>query len=67
MHTDNSPSSQISVADTGKTALHIAAENGNISTVKLLMNISADVDAQDSNGRTALHLAVEYGHENVVT
>jgi ankyrin repeat protein len=47
---------------TGKTALHIAAEKGQSSTVRLLLNLNSKISAQDQLGRTALHLAVYNSH-----
>ncbi|XP_051953993.1 NF-kappa-B inhibitor epsilon-like [Xyrauchen texanus] len=42
----------------GKTALHMAVELHDVSTVNLLLNSGANVDAAMFNGCTALHLAV---------
>lgn len=39
------------------SALSIAACNGNIETVKILLDNNADIDIQDSDGNTPLHLA----------
>lgn len=50
----------------GKTALHIAAENGKTSTVQMLLSLRPDTLAQDAMGRTALHLAVRNEHEDVI-
>lgn len=41
----------------GRTAFHIAALNGFVSVVKLLMNLGADITRQDHDGKTALELA----------
>ncbi|TMW69722.1 hypothetical protein Poli38472_001878 [Pythium oligandrum] len=43
-----------------------AAERGNISRVKTLLDEGIDVDAIDKNGDTALHRASPYGHADVV-
>ena len=41
----------------GRTALHLAAMNGDTNIAKLLLNKGADPNAKDSHGRPALHLA----------
>lgn len=60
----------IRVADKDKkTAFHIAAENGNVSVVRLLLRevlLEGSANIQDSIGRTALHLAARNGHTEVV-
>jgi ankyrin repeat protein len=48
------------------TALHLAADNGNMTVVKLLLENRADVDAKEEDNWTALHLAAQNGHEAVV-
>lgn len=42
----------------GKTALHLAVELHDITSVKLLLSRGANVDAAMFNGCTPLHLAV---------
>jgi ankyrin repeat protein len=42
-----------------KTALHIAANSGNLEVLKLLVDNKADINAQDEWGYTALHLAAK--------
>lgn len=42
----------------GKTALHLAVELHDITSVKLLLSRGANVDAPMFNGCTPLHLAV---------
>ncbi|EME80393.1 uncharacterized protein MYCFIDRAFT_183545 [Pseudocercospora fijiensis CIRAD86] len=54
------------VPQDGKTALHIAAESGRLSTVQLLLRLNSNVLAQDSMGRTSLHLAVGNQQQSVV-
>lgn len=49
----------------GFTALHLAAANGDIGLVGVLLRHGADVDAQ-SVGGTPLHLAAQNGHVRVV-
>jgi len=46
----------------GKTALHIAAWAGHTSSVELLIELGAPVDARDSHGHTAIHNASCRGH-----
>lgn len=51
----------------GQTPLHIAAQKGDISIVRLLLDSkTVNVNAQDSSGATPLHLASENGHIEVV-
>lgn len=50
----------------GKTALHIACENGNYDIVQVLVKSGASVDAQTNDGKTALHIASEKGLVNIV-
>lgn len=49
----------------GWTALHVAAFEGNMEAVELLVKLGADLDAQTNNGNTALHLAAMNGHTQV--
>ena len=51
-------------ADTdGMTALHFAAQNGNLAVVQFLVEQGADIKAQDIVlSRSAIHLAAENGH-----
>ena len=50
----------------GLTALHIAAEMGDIRITEELLKYHADVNATDSNNTTALHIATLKGHKDVV-
>jgi ankyrin repeat protein len=50
----------------GRTALHLAAEQGKTSVVNLLLQRHLDPNLMDSEGRTALHLAVEKNHFELV-
>jgi cytohesin len=50
----------------GNTALHVAAENGHIQVVEMLLTAGVDVAAADRWGRTALFRSVDRGHENMV-
>lgn len=50
----------------GRTALHLAASNGHVSTVRFLHQTGAIIDLTDNKGYTALQLAAGNGHLNVV-
>mmetsp|Transcript_45992 Transcript_45992/g.106962 ORF Transcript_45992/g.106962 Transcript_45992/m.106962 type:complete len:310 (+) Transcript_45992:88-1017(+) len=45
---------------TGNVALHIASQNGHLSTVERLISLGASVNAQNGKGQTPLHMSVEY-------
>lgn len=47
------------VGSSGKAALHLAAERGDVITVLMLLEHGADVSQADCYGRTALHYAVK--------
>ncbi|XP_025075909.1 LOW QUALITY PROTEIN: NF-kappa-B inhibitor cactus-like [Pogonomyrmex barbatus] len=47
--------------------LHLAAANGHVNLVRLLLRLGADLEAREAlAGRTALHLAMEHGCRSVV-
>ena len=46
----------------GRTALHVAAQYGNVEAVGILIAAGARVSARDADGATALHLAAYNGH-----
>ncbi|XP_017217722.1 uncharacterized protein LOC108195276 [Daucus carota subsp. sativus] len=51
----------------GRTALHIAAQLGNLAAVKQLIQYCPySCDMVDKKGRNILHLAVEYDHKAVI-
>lgn len=47
----------------GFTALHLAAQLGNIHAVRLLLEYGADVTVADAQRRTAWRIALLHGHE----
>jgi hypothetical protein len=50
----------------GRTALHLALENGHLDIARLLIEHNASVDQATKDGQTALHLASLGGHLNIV-
>lgn len=50
----------------GRTALHLAASNGHVPTMRFLLQTGADINLVDNNGNTALRLAAENGHLKAV-
>lgn len=48
----------------GFTALHIAAQLGNLQAVRLLLEYGADVTIADAQGRTAWRIALLQSHES---
>ena len=58
----------LSSDENDSTPLHIAAEAGSISNVKLLVSDERDLlKAEDNQGRTPLHVACAYGYRNIVS
>ena len=60
MKTDN-------VDNLGRTALMLAARNGQLAVVQWLLGHDADVNKAANNGWTPLHFAAHAGHANVLT
>lgn len=52
--------------DFGFTALHYAAQKGNVEIIKLLMSYDANVNVTTPDGRTPLHLAAAYATKATV-
>ncbi len=50
----------------GNTALHRAAENGEVDLCRLLLDKGADINARTERGNTPLHKTVVAGHAEVV-
>ena len=49
----------------GNTTLHLAVSEGNIETVKFLVNLGADIDKLNGVGWTPRGLADQHGHEEI--
>lgn len=49
------------ITTTGKTALHVAALNGHLDIIRLLLNTKIERNAKDTAGRSALHDAAKGG------
>ena len=47
--------------------LHIAARNGNVEIVNMLLDAGHDPEARNSDGQTPLHFAIQAGHVEVVS
>lgn len=60
---DSSDASQ--AGEGGKTALHIAADRGDLTMVKIMLHVQVEVDPRDWQGMTPLHYAVRRGHTPV--
>ncbi|KKP07353.1 ankyrin repeat domain-containing protein 52 [Trichoderma harzianum] len=52
---------------TGSTHLQLAAANGHIPIIEILLKNKVLIDSQDSLGHTALHCAAAFGHLSLVT
>jgi len=63
---DHNADVNISCTDSGATALHNAALNGDVGTVKLLVNKKAKVNARAHDRVTALHISAGKGDAEVV-
>ena len=48
------------------TPLHVASAGGQISVVKLLLDLGVEVDAVNAHGNTSLHIACLNGQDVVV-
>lgn len=58
--------SQVNITDNqGRSLLHHAVTNGELTVVKALLNAGADVHLADKDGFTALHLAAQYNQEQI--
>jgi ankyrin repeat protein len=48
--------------ESGETALHVAARNNCLISVRKLLEAEADADAESYHQWTPLHVAARYGH-----
>lgn len=60
------PSVKDAYLNDGWTALTLAARDGNVSAVNLLIEKGADINRLEGGGNSPLFWAVYYGHEDVV-
>jgi ankyrin repeat protein len=51
----------------GLTALHSAAKNGHLESVRSLLTANANIDAKDNEQSTPLHYASRQGHVEIAT
>nr|WP_253309278.1 ankyrin repeat domain-containing protein [Rickettsia endosymbiont of Ceutorhynchus assimilis] len=54
------------ITNNGRTPLHLAIQGNKPSTVKLLLNKGANINAKDKDGKTPLDLAMQEGYTNIV-
>ncbi|WP_456201480.1 ankyrin repeat domain-containing protein [Wolbachia endosymbiont of Protocalliphora sialia] len=54
------------ITNNGRTPLHLAIQGNKPSTVKLLLNKCANINAKDKDGKTPLDLAMQEGYTNIV-
>lgn len=52
---------------TGENAVMIAAKEGNIECIRVLVGLGANLDEWDKSGCTALMRAAERGHASCLT
>ena len=63
---ENPRSAVFAINDTGQTALHLAAKQGNLSMVEFLARNEAVINAEDDDERLPLHEAVTSGNAPVI-
>lgn len=53
---------QLDLVDvSGRTALHVATQEGRVNALREILGRSVDIDARDENGEAALHRAARSG------
>lgn len=63
---EKNPAVKDAYLNDGWTALAVAARDGNVSAVNLLIEKGADINRLEGGGNSPLFWAVYYGHEDVV-
>ncbi|MDD9900403.1 MAG: ankyrin repeat domain-containing protein [Alphaproteobacteria bacterium] len=56
----------VAAASDGMTAFIFAASNGDMNTLKMLLEAQVDINAQDHQGQTALHWAAMIGRADII-
>ena len=62
----NSDLDEQKTSGSGETALHLAAENGHIEAVKVLLDLGASINALQNTAHTPLMYAAYFGQMEVV-
>jgi ankyrin repeat protein len=63
---EKNPAVKDAYLNDGWTALTVAARDGNVSAVNLLIEKGADINKLEGGGNSPLFWAVYYGHEDMV-
>uniref|UniRef100_A0A8C5L6L9 Ankyrin repeat domain-containing protein 6 n=1 Tax=Jaculus jaculus TaxID=51337 RepID=A0A8C5L6L9_JACJA len=58
---------KVAVTKHGRTPLHLAANKGHLSVVRILLKAGCDLDVQDDGEQTALHRATVVGNTEIIT
>lgn len=64
---EHGASPNAAVDDKGRTLLHLAVYNRNLTAARVLANYGASMDVQEDGGLTPLHYAVLVDREDIVT
>ena len=54
------------VNEQGQSALHIAAQQGDVNMIQVLLKCQVDSTLVDNNGKTALDIAIAQGNEKAI-